>query len=228
MSAFSKRHVILRYVCIYVSVCKGICIYRARGNSQATPVLAAPVFSQGESRIPFIQKAGNGYNDSIILGLAGLIILSYCVIDEKGITRGARSLSLHTLWLQGIQLCEKLSNKQSGSVIFRVARLTYTYITLQYNLQKEDTSSVEVISHSRIQLNSARVKFGLTSLKELPTDLICIKKCLFLIKLKGTIVHGDVNSSSWGICTIRIPSYINVTCMEASHNVSMHGVWQLC
>ena len=116
-------------VCIYVSVCTGICIYRAGGNSQATPVLAAPVFSQGESRILFIQKAGNGYNDSIILGLAGLIILSYCVIDGKDIARGARSLSAHTLWLQGILLCEKLNNKQSGSVIFRVVRL----ITLQYN-----------------------------------------------------------------------------------------------
>ena len=79
MSAFSKRDVILRYVYMYVSVCTGISIYRAGGNGEATPLLAGPVLflSQGESGIPFLQKARNGQSASVILGLAGLIILSY-------------------------------------------------------------------------------------------------------------------------------------------------------
>ena len=42
------------------------------------------------------------------------------------------------------------------------------------------------------------VEFGLTSRSGLPPDLIHIilKNCLSLIKLKGTIIHGDVNSSA--------------------------------
>ena len=62
---------------LYVFVCTGICIYRAGGNGQATLVLAGPFFCQGESRISFIQKAGNGQSYSIIIGLAGIIILCY-------------------------------------------------------------------------------------------------------------------------------------------------------
>ena len=33
--------------------------YRAGGISPAAPVLAGPVFSQGKSKIPFLQKASN-------------------------------------------------------------------------------------------------------------------------------------------------------------------------
>ena len=33
--------------------------FRANGNGPATPVLAGLVFSQGENRSPFLQKAGS-------------------------------------------------------------------------------------------------------------------------------------------------------------------------
>ena len=65
------------YICMYLCVQVYVCIHSAGENVQATTVLAGPVFSQGESRIPFLQKAGNGQSASVILDLAGLIILSY-------------------------------------------------------------------------------------------------------------------------------------------------------
>ena len=106
---------------LYVCVCTGICIYRAGGNGQATPVLVGPFFCQGESRISFIQKAGNGQSDSIMIGLAGIIIL--CYNRWKRHIKRCKIMSAYTLCLQDIRMCEKLSNKQSGSVIFRVVRL---------------------------------------------------------------------------------------------------------
>ena len=45
--------------------------HRAGRIGLAAPVLAGPVFSQGKSKIPFLQNA------SVILGLIRLIILSY-------------------------------------------------------------------------------------------------------------------------------------------------------
>ena len=51
--------------------------YRAGGIAPADPVLAGPVFSQGKSKIPFLQKASNKQSASVILGLIRLIILSY-------------------------------------------------------------------------------------------------------------------------------------------------------
>ena len=53
-----------------------ICI-RAGGISPAAPVLARPVFSQGKSKILFLQKASNKQSASVILGLIRFIILSY-------------------------------------------------------------------------------------------------------------------------------------------------------
>ena len=50
---------------------------RAGGIGPAAPVLAGPVFSQGKSKIPFLQKASNKQIASVILGLIRLIILSY-------------------------------------------------------------------------------------------------------------------------------------------------------
>ena len=50
---------------------------RAGGIGPAAPVLAGPVFSQGKSKIPFLQKASNKQSASVILGLIRLIILSY-------------------------------------------------------------------------------------------------------------------------------------------------------
>ena len=45
-------------------------------------------FSQGKSKIPFLQKASNKQSASVILGLIRLII-----IDRKGISRGVRLLA---------------------------------------------------------------------------------------------------------------------------------------
>ena len=79
MSAFSKWHVILWYVytvCMYV--CVQVYVYTGPGETVRLPQFwLDQLFCQGESRIPFIQKAGNGQSDSIIIRLAGIIILCY-------------------------------------------------------------------------------------------------------------------------------------------------------
>ena len=58
----------------------------------------------------------------MILRLVRLIILRYN--RYKSISRGARLLAVRVLHLQDIVLSKKLSNRQSGSVIFRPVRLT--------------------------------------------------------------------------------------------------------
>ena len=50
----------------------------------AALVLAGPVFSQGKSKIPFLQKESNKQSASVILGLIRLIILSYNRAGEIG------------------------------------------------------------------------------------------------------------------------------------------------
>ena len=50
---------------------------RAGGLGLAASVLVGPVFSQGKSKIPFLQNASNKQSASVILGLIRLIILSY-------------------------------------------------------------------------------------------------------------------------------------------------------
>ena len=62
--------VTMTIVCIH-------CYTRAGGIGLAAPVLTGPVFSQGKSKIPFLQKASNKQSASVILGLIRLIILSY-------------------------------------------------------------------------------------------------------------------------------------------------------
>ena len=47
--------------------------HRAGGIGPAAPVLAGPVFSQGKSKIPFLQKASNKQSASVILDLLGLL-----------------------------------------------------------------------------------------------------------------------------------------------------------
>ena len=59
------------------------------------------------------------------------------------------------------------AKKHSDNVVLRFVGL----ITLQHNRQKEDISSDRFIGRPHIGLNSARVKFGLTSYEELPPAL---------------------------------------------------------
>ena len=47
-------------------------------------------------------------------------------MDIKSMSRSASLSAAHALCLQGILLCKELSNKQSGSVIFRPVRLIIT------------------------------------------------------------------------------------------------------
>ena len=56
---------------------KAFSLNRAGGIGPAAPVLARPVFSQGKSKIPFLQKVSNKQSASVIMGLIRLIILSY-------------------------------------------------------------------------------------------------------------------------------------------------------
>ena len=51
-----------------------LALCRAGGIGPAAPVLAGPVFSQGKSKIPFLQKASNKQSASVILGLIRLTI----------------------------------------------------------------------------------------------------------------------------------------------------------
>ena len=51
--------------------------FKACRIGPAAPVLAGPVFSQGKSKIPFLQKTSNKQSTSVILGLIRLITLSY-------------------------------------------------------------------------------------------------------------------------------------------------------
>ena len=51
--------------------------FRAGEIGPAAPVLAGPVFPQGKSKVPFLQKTSNKQSASVILGLIRLIILSY-------------------------------------------------------------------------------------------------------------------------------------------------------
>ena len=54
----------------------------------------------------------------------GLVRLIYkAIMDRKSISRGVILSAAHTLCVQGILLCKKLSNKQSSNVIFRHIRL---------------------------------------------------------------------------------------------------------
>ena len=64
------------YVCTCVNINGFVPITRAGEIGPAAPVLAGPVFSQGKSNIPFLQKASNKQSASVIWGLIRLIILS--------------------------------------------------------------------------------------------------------------------------------------------------------
>ena len=87
----------------YMIYSVGFC--RAGGIGPAAPVLAGPVYSQGKSKILFLQKASNKQSASVILGLIRLTI-----IDRKGISRGARLSAAHALrsllCSQGTLLCK--------------------------------------------------------------------------------------------------------------------------
>ena len=58
---------------------------------------------------------------SVIFGLVRLIVLNFN--RQKSISRGKRLSVTHALCLQGVLLCKKLSNKQSGNGIVRPVRL---------------------------------------------------------------------------------------------------------
>ena len=64
----------------------------------------------------------NFYENQVI-NERGNVIFGFPRLRQKSISRDARVSAAHTLCLQGILLCKKLSNKQSGSVIFRPVRL---------------------------------------------------------------------------------------------------------
>ena len=68
----------------------------------------------------------------------------------------------HVLCLQWIQLCKKLSNKQSGSVIFRPVRPT---------TDRKRISVVKLSAAHTFNLIVLGVKFGMTSYKKLPPAL---------------------------------------------------------
>ena len=82
--------------------------FRAGGIGPAAPALAAPVFSQGKSKIPFLQKASNKQSANMILGLIKVIILT--TIDRRDISSGARLSAAHAFRLlicsQGTLLCK--------------------------------------------------------------------------------------------------------------------------
>ena len=62
-------------------------------------------------------------NENQVIHKSASVIFELDRLTQKSISRGARVSAAHTLCLQGILLFKKLSNKQSGSVIFRPVRL---------------------------------------------------------------------------------------------------------
>ena len=105
-------------------MCHSILLSRASGNGltgSADPVLAGWVFLKVKMNFHFYKKQIINKSTSVIFELFGL--LYYAVIDRISISRSTMLSATHTLCLQCIQLCKKLSNKQSGSVIFRPIRL---------------------------------------------------------------------------------------------------------
>ena len=80
-------------------------------------------FSQGKIKFHCYKKQVRNRSASVIFGLVRL--------TRKNTSRNAGLSAMHTFKFiaKHILLCKNLSNKQSGSVIFRPARL----ITLYYN-----------------------------------------------------------------------------------------------
>ena len=76
MNLLTKLYVYMYYLCSYATVHNFTIIIRAGGIGPAAPVLAGPVFSQGKSKIPFLQKANNKQSASGNLGLIRFVILS--------------------------------------------------------------------------------------------------------------------------------------------------------
>ena len=86
-------------------------MHRAGRISPAAPVLAGPVFSQGKSKIPVLQKASNKQSARVIFGLIRLIISSY---NRKDISTGARYLPpTHSIYCYAQKLfcCAKAKYK---------------------------------------------------------------------------------------------------------------------
>ena len=100
------------HCCVYIFLRGG----RAGGIGPDASVLAAPVLSQGKSKIPFLQKASNKQSSSVILGLIRLIILSYNR-QKRHIKRckiiGCPRIPF-IIMLTRCSVVQKLSNKQNG------------------------------------------------------------------------------------------------------------------
>ena len=63
---------------MYIIQYQWVAVYNSAGGiALAAPVLAGSVFSQGKSKISFLQKASNKQSANVILGLIRLIILGY-------------------------------------------------------------------------------------------------------------------------------------------------------
>ena len=78
---------------------------QGRRNRSSCSGFGRTSFSQGKSKILFLQKASNKQSASMILGLIRLIML-----DRKGIESGARLSAAHAfrslLCSQGTLLCK--------------------------------------------------------------------------------------------------------------------------
>ena len=68
---------VVDYAGIIFSIIQGIVILQGRRNRSGCSGFGQTSFSQGKSKIPFLQKASNKQSTSVILGLIRLIILSY-------------------------------------------------------------------------------------------------------------------------------------------------------
>ena len=76
-------------------------INRVSRNGLAAPALAGSIFLKVKIKVHFYKKQLIKKSASVIFGLVRLIILSY---NRKGISKGTRLSTAHTLHLQGILL----------------------------------------------------------------------------------------------------------------------------
>ena len=88
--------------------------------------LAGPVFPRLKIKYHFYKKQVINKNSSVIFALVRLIILSYNKL--KSISKGAKLSTTYASifrYAHNLSVVQKLSNKQSGSVIIRVITLFY-------------------------------------------------------------------------------------------------------
>ena len=92
---------------MYICICVQVYVLQGQRKCSGCPSLGwTSFFSQGGSRNPFLQKAGNGQSANVIFGLAGLTILSYN--RWKNHIKWCKTIVLPRIMLTGFSVVQKV------------------------------------------------------------------------------------------------------------------------